>query len=617
MNKLIIRSVSSKKLGLNVGTTIIGSRLTHRQFHHSRFLSNDKKIDLKKDVIPPKDLKIEIVTENPVNPEAKNPPITPIADGVPLESVPVVEPVPVVEEVPLIPEPEPEQPKKKFSFTWFFIKYGFYASVLYGGLLYAATKSETVYDFVIDKQLPFYEEIIDFMEHGSIEDLNKKYEELANKVKGVSFKFPSKDDISEITEKGEKFLEDAKNKISPKTTQPPNVNVEKFGKNATPAQQLQKPVETVSKPAAHLPLIKVSSSSIDESVKSTINSFNDLIKSIDIGTQGSSSKDALIKVINDNVSKLTSKIESLTSKFDESLQLKLKDSQTDLLSSYTKKELELTQNLLDQFNTEKTHLEKKLNARLENEINATKEAISQAAVNAVSIMRIEQTKKFEKLVKERIDKERNGRLANLSQLNDRLKEIEEFSITLENQLSSNHSKTLLSKSITNLKHVLFANSDSAIDPKLMNQYLIKIDEVSKIIDDELVSTAVKDLKPLLTSPILSVKQLLNAWDQLTPELRSASLLPPNAGLLGHFASIVFSKLLLPVKGSRPEGKDIESVIGRIESNLSRGELDLAVEEAANLKGWPRKLADDWVKEGRKRLEVQFLIDILESESRIL
>lgn len=616
MNKLIIRSVSSKKLGFS---GIIGSRLTSRQLHYSRFLSNEKKIDLKKDIIPPKDAKIEIVTENPVNPEAKNPPIGSIPlDAIPVDAVPKTVPVETVpiETVPVIEPVEPEQPKKKFSFTWFFLKYGFYASVLYGGVLYAATKSETVYDFVIDKQLPFYEEIIDFMEHGSIEDLNKKYEELANKVKGVSLKFPSKDDISEITEKGEKFLEDAKNKISPKTSQPP-VNVEKFGKNATPAQQLQKPVETVQVTPAHLPLIKVSSSSIDDSVKATINSFNDLIKSIDIGTQGSSSKDALIKVINENVSKLTSKIESLTNKFDESLQLKLKDSQTDLLSSYTKKELELTQNLLDQFNTEKTHLEKKLNARLENEINATKEAISQAAVNAVSIMRIEQTKKFEKLVKEKIDQERNGRLANLSQLNDRLKEIEEFSVTLENQLSSNHSKTLLSKSITNLKHVLFSNTDSSIDPKLMNQYLIKIDEVSKIIDDELVSTAVKDLKPLLKSPILSVKQLLNAWDQLTPELRSASLLPPNAGLLGHFASIVFSKLLLPVKGSRPEGKDIESVIGRIESNLSRGELDLAVEEAANLKGWPRKLADDWVKEGRKRLEVQFLIDILESESRIL
>ena len=131
----------------------------------------------------------------------------------------------------------------------------------------------------------------------------------------------------------------------------------------------------------------------------------------------------------------------------------------------------------------------------------------------------------------------------------------------------------------------------------------------------------KDLYPLVanesTHSVLTNSQLINKWDELTPELRSASLLPPNAGLLGHFASIVFSKLLLPVKGSKPNGKDIESVIGRIDMALTKGDLDVAVEEAANLKGWPRRLADDWVKEGRKRLEVQFLVDVLESESRII
>ena len=71
-----------------------------------------------------------------------------------------------------------------------------------------------------------------------------------------------------------------------------------------------------------------------------------------------------------------------------------------------------------------------------------------------------------------------------------------------------------------------------------------IDELTKIAtDDEVLALAIKDLSPLITNEsthsILTNAQLLSRWEQLAPELRSASLLPPNAGLLGHLASIVF------------------------------------------------------------------------------
>lgn len=82
--------------------------------------------------------------------------------------------------------------------------------------------------------------------------------------------------------------------------------------------------------------------------------------------------------------------------------------------------MELTENLLHQFNRERAQLESKLNERLKQEIAATKETISQAAVNAVSMVRIEQTKNFEKLVADKINEERNGKLANLEKLNSRL-----------------------------------------------------------------------------------------------------------------------------------------------------------------------------------------------------
>ena len=109
---------------------------------------------------------------------------------------------------------------------------------------------------------------------------------------------------------------------------------------------------------------------------------------------------------------MASRLNSLTKDFDNELQNKLKVSQTELFSSFTK-ELELTENLLHQFSTEKQQLEAKLNQKLSQEIQAARAAISQAASNAVAMVRIEQTKNFEKLVSEKLNEERNGRLANL------------------------------------------------------------------------------------------------------------------------------------------------------------------------------------------------------------
>lgn len=590
----MFRCVASKKAFVSASASCSSSRVLVRGFRTSITRLNDKKPE-------------------PI-------PITPTP---PMGSTTT----PVAPKVDSSDDGEGSQGKKKgFSFTKFLFTALLLAGTGYLGTLYAATKHDAVMDFVIDQQLPYYEEIIDFMEKGSLEDVQASFNKLVHQVSSMEFKLPSKDQINELTSKGEKIFEETKSKLSTSSSgsgATKDVAELSTTADATPAQQLQKPVETVQKAVEHLPLIKLNKgigSSVDDSVNSTIDSFNDLIRSIDIGTQNTAGKESLIRNINESISKLANKLNSLTSSFDEEVQSKLKISQTELLSSFTKKELELTETLLDQFNREKTQLEQRLNERLKHEIEATKQTISQAAVNAVTMMRIEQTKNFEKLVKGKIDQERDGRLADLDKLNERLNELEEFSVNLENQLVANHNKSVLLKAIINLKHALSASSE--IDqPKLLIQYFDKINQLSSAFDNELITLALKDLHPLIanesTHSVLTKSQLINKWDDLTPELRSASLLPPNPGLLGHFASMVFSKLLLPVKGSKPDGKDIESVIGRIDTALTKGDLDIAVEEAANLKGWPRRLADDWVKEARKRLEVQFLVDVLESESRIV
>lgn len=553
-------------------------------------------------------------------------PVPPVVVTPPTSKPVVVKPVPVPpKDVKEKVKENNENPKnkKKFSFSGFLFKTALLASTLYGATLFVATKNDTVMDFVIDKQLPYYEELIDVIENGSIENLKNKWDSLFSGVH-----IPSRKDIDDLTSKieqqGEHLIEETKKKFGGSHAQKFPTLSKKPSGYTTPAEQLQKPVEfeAVSGKTEKLPLITLqgrAASLEDETVKATILSLNNLIAVIDASAIGPK-KDALIKSISENISNLSAKLDSFNSSFEKELQAKLKVSQTELLASYTKKELELTQNLLDQYNYEKTQLQKKYSDKLVKEVDAAKEAISQAAVNATSMVRIEQTKRFEKLVKDKIDTERNGRLQNLEAVNSRLENLEAFVSTLEKQITASSSKTLIQQSLSKLKSLLY-NTKENTPAKSFKPYVEDLEQVAAKADDETINLAIAQLKPLLhgesNQSILTAPQLLTAWEDISPELRSASLLPPNAGLLGHLASSFFSKLLLPIKGAKPDGKDIESVIARVEQSLTRGDLDVAVEEVANLKGWTRKLADDWVREGRKRLEAEFLVSLIDTETKIL
>lgn len=481
---------------------------------------------------------------------------------------------------------ENNRPKSRF---WRVVVGGTALTVaLYGGLLYVATRNDKVMDFVIDKQLPYYEELVDLIETDLWAELKER--------------------LTQLPRQGEKLLEDTKRKFAHKT----------------PEQQLQRPpeVELVQEVFEQMPSIKLKEGIAhlaDDSVRATIELFNELVALVDALGVGPK-KDTLTRRISENIHALHDKLQALTVDFDKELQKRLKDTQSEVLALYTKKELELTQSMLDQYAQEKAALEKKYQKRLANEVAAAREALAQAAVNATLMVRIEQTRRFEKMVKERIDSERGGRLANLDKLNGRLEALEALALLLEEQVARLGKKSAVARALDSLKLALL-HVQPAQPAALLQPYVDGVAAASAQSGDEVLLLAAAELQPLLrgesTQLLLTAPQLLAAWEQLAPELRAALLLPPNAGFMGHVASFLFSKLLVPVKGTRPGGRDIELVIARVEQALQRGELDVAVEEAACLRGWSRKLADDWVVEGRKRLEAEFLVLLMDVEARLV
>lgn len=63
------------------------------------------------------------------------------------------------------------------------------------------------------------------------------------------------------------------------------------------------------------------------------------------------------------------------------------------------------------------------------------------------------------------------------------------------------------------------------------------------------------------------------------------------------------------KTGNVEGSDVASVLARAEDRLQRKDLDGAAREVNSLKGWAGTLAGDWLREARKRLEVEQALEV--------
>ena len=83
------------------------------------------------------------------------------------------------------------------------------------------------------------------------------------------------------------------------------------------------------------------------------------------------------------------------------------------------------------------------------------------------------------------------------------------------------------------------------------------------------------------------------------------------GLFAHLLSSVLRALSFAVRAAPDLTSDAtEAILARAEYHLERGDVERATEEVVRLTGWPHRLARDWLREARVRLEAQQAIDVL-------
>lgn len=263
-----------------------------------------------------------------------------------------------------------------------------------------------------------------------------------------------------------------------------------------------------------------------------------------------------------------------------------------------------------QFKAEEQRLVDLYNKRLQIEIEATKKAVVQYANNQLLAQRAEQDKQFAREIAYRVDQERDGRFAGLDKLSESIDELTEYAVSSGNAYDDYENIAKFHVALGNLASVLSTRRE----PVPLGPYLKQI--ASALPQDPLVAAVLKSIpQDVADEGVLAPSQLAARFRLLEPEIRKASLLPPDAGVAGHVGSWLFSKLLWKKTGT-PVGDDTESVIARAETALSEGRVVDAVAEVNSLKGWPRKLASDWLVEARKRSEVEFLVGVLAEEGRL-
>ncbi|KAK9455542.1 mitochondrial inner membrane protein-domain-containing protein [Dipodascopsis uninucleata] len=516
------------------------------------------------------------------------------------------------------PPPPPQPPKKKGGrFRRFLITTTLFGLVLYGGGLALAVRNDNFHDFFTEF-IPFGETIVMYIEE---REFQRRFPNAGRK--------PLDDSSARVTvPRGGATWRMASEEYKGPSTGPHVSAVSKDKSNevekavssaitpATPKPVKEEPkkVETLVVKEKVLPKLPkfVFDGAIDPSLESVVKAINGLFNSLSsTGSVGPDELSALATSLGD-VSKA---FVNTKEKFELDLKTQI-DEQSKLFASQLEKTAEdykfqvkaVDEKWKDGYFTERKRILEVYKNRLATELKRLTSVYNSKLNNEVLAAVAGKEKEFSTQIVEAVENERNGRLSKLNDVKSSFEEVISISKEVDVLLSNAERTAQLQLSIGELKNALGSRNKVPLAP-----ILARIKEIGA--DDLLISSAIAAVPVSAYDGVLSPAQLADRFKMIEPEIRKASLVPDDAGVAGFFGSWLFSKLLWK-KDGKPLGNDVESILARTENALLEGNVVEAVKEANSLEGWCKKLAADWLTEGRKRSEIEFLTQVLGEEGKI-
>lgn len=500
----------------------------------------------------------------------------------------------------------------------------------YGGGVFLALKSDNFHDFFTE-YVPYGEESVLYFEerdfYRRFPNTLRNQNRLPNpRDEGSRVTIPSKSGLyskeveqsgTDVSQPGPHMSSVSKEKadeaaIKPAAAKPEDksAKVKEVKKQAPsePEKPKQEPKQSSSSPITTLEFAKVSEGD-EPIVQELVKTFNDIITVISADADSAKysrpvakAKEELQKIgeqilgVRDEARRAAQEeIEKVHATFDESareLIRRFDDVRTNDAAQYR-----------EEFEAEREKLALAYQQKVQTELQRAQEIAEQRLQNELVEQAIELNRKYLHEVKDLVEREREGRLGKLSELSTSVAELEKLTTGWREVIDTNLKTQQLQVAVDAVRSAL----ERSTVPRPFVRELVAVKELAG--EDPIVEAAIASINPTAYQRgIPSTSQIIERFRRVADEVRKASLLPEDAGIASHAASIVLSKVMFK-KDAAAGSDDVESVLLRTENLLEEGNLDDAAREMNALKGWAKILSKDWLADVRRVLEVNQALEV--------
>lgn len=238
-------------------------------------------------------------------------------------------------------------------------------------------------------------------------------------------------------------------------------------------------------------------------------------------------------------------------------------------------------------------------------------AADKRIVDELSAQRDLLERRFNRFVRARVSEERGGRLAQLDRVEGQLRQLGQMAQESGELIKQSQAVSRLGVAIAALK-------GAVVSSPTQKPFASELSSLASVATTDFPATraAIDSIsRDAAEQGIPSMAELEDRFDAVRREIRSVSLVPENGNFGSQVLSVGLSKIMFNKEGL-VEGDDVEAVLSRTDYFLQQHNLDMAARELNQLKGWPKKLAGDWISAARRRLEVEQAVGIAEAEEML-
>ncbi|OQE11547.1 hypothetical protein PENVUL_c002G06025 [Penicillium vulpinum] len=551
------------------------------------------------------------------------------------------------QESKLPPSPPAAAPRKSGRFRRFLIYLILTSGLAYGGSIFLALKSDNFHDFFTE-YIPYGEECVLYFEE---RDFYRRFPNalrhqnrlpVAPREEGKSVTIPSKSGLSWKLAEEEKADTESKKaaqmnaaaqegQTKPAAAKPEDRNAavmkakedtaSKHSSKETKSEPEAKNVVSLDEPrqpavsASTIELIKLQDGD-DAVVQDLVKTFNDIVTVIS-ADENSSKYSAPVAKAKGELENIAGKIAAIRSEARNNTQEELNklhatfdESARELMRQFEEVRSTDLASFREEFEAEREKLALAYQQKVNSELRHAQELAEQRLQNELVEQAIELNRKYVHQVQSLVEREREGRLSKLNELTADIKELEKLTAGWSDVIDTNLKTQQLQVALDAVRTVV----ERAETPRPFVRELVAVKELAA--GDAVVEAAIASINPTAYQRgIPSTTQIFERFRRVASEVRKASLLPEDAGVASHAASLVLSKVMFK-KDALSEGDDVESILVRTESLLQQGDIDAAAREMNTLQGWAKILSKDWLGDVRKVLEVRQALEVIEAEARL-